>query len=397
MNYYNEFNPDAAKWLRYLITEKLIPNGYVDDRSIRDVRSSDLLGYTQCHFFAGISGWSRALELAGWPADKPVWTGSCPCQPYSAAGKGKGAADERDLWPVWFRLISECGPRRIFAEQVSSAIGHGWLDRAATDLEDEGYAVGAAVLPASGYGAPHKRDRLWFVADSNTSEWRSASTDRNDSERANPGRQESSSHARERSGYGAMADADIINGGTRHAGRPSDRDARISDETRGHSAMADANGEPQREPQHAICTVARGEQGPNSGGRAPDDQLGDTNGYGFETRHHAVASSGQRYPALADGGQRGAFGNADNEGLARRPDGRGDQSTQQQPAIERTSRNFWADAEWLACADGKTRRVKSGVRLLVNGIPPRVVAPYLAGFGNAIVPQVAAAFIRASQ
>lgn len=166
MNYYNEFDPFAAAWLGELIKAKLIPNGHVDTRSIADVRPEDLNGYTQCHFFAGIGGWSLALQLAGWPTDRPVWTGSCPCQPFSSAGKQKGKSDERHLWPVWFNLIRECRPSTVFGEQVSSAIAHGWLDDVFEGLEQEGYACGAAVLPACGVGAPHKRDRLWFVADS---------------------------------------------------------------------------------------------------------------------------------------------------------------------------------------------------------------------------------------
>ena len=164
MNYYNENDPKAAEWLRELIRQGIIPNGIVDTRSICDVRASDLAGFTQCHFFAGISGWSLALQLAGWPSDRPVWTGSCPCQPFSASGKGKGADDERHLWPVFRDLIRECRPEHVFGEQVANAVGHGWLDGVSTDLEAEGYAVGAVVLGAHSVGAPHIRQRLYWVA-----------------------------------------------------------------------------------------------------------------------------------------------------------------------------------------------------------------------------------------
>lgn len=104
MNYYNEFDPFAAAWLRELIKKGLIPDGEVDERSIIDVNGKDLKGFTQCHFFAGIGGWSYALELAGWSTDRPVWTGSPPCQPFSVAGKGKAQDDERHLWPHFFSL-----------------------------------------------------------------------------------------------------------------------------------------------------------------------------------------------------------------------------------------------------------------------------------------------------
>jgi DNA (cytosine-5)-methyltransferase 1 len=168
LNYYNEIDPGAAAWLRELIKERLIPDGEVDERSIEDILPAELAGYTQCHFFAGIGGWSYALALAGWPEDRPVWTGSCPCQSFSAAGKGKGFADERHLWPAWFHLICQCRPVAVFGEQVAASIGHGWLDLVSLDMEGEGYAFGAAVLPACGVGAPHIRQRLLWMADANS-------------------------------------------------------------------------------------------------------------------------------------------------------------------------------------------------------------------------------------
>lgn len=159
MNYYNEYDKNAAAWLRELIKAGLIPEGTVDERSIVDVKPEELNGYTQCHFFAGIGGWSYALQLAGW--DGPVWTGSCPCQPFSSAGKGKGTDDERHLWPEFARLIRECRPATVFGEQVAS---EEWLDVASTDLEVQGYSVGAAVLRADCIGADHARRRLYWVA-----------------------------------------------------------------------------------------------------------------------------------------------------------------------------------------------------------------------------------------
>jgi len=168
MNYYNEHDPKAASWLRELINAELIPNGDVDERSIVEVQPNELRDYTQCHFFAGIGGWSLALELAGWPEDRPVWTGSCPCQPFSTAGKGLAQADERHLWPVFFDLIRQCRPEHVFGEQVASAIGKHWLDGVSSDLESEGYACGATVLGAHSVGAPHIRQRLYWLADANS-------------------------------------------------------------------------------------------------------------------------------------------------------------------------------------------------------------------------------------
>ena len=162
--YYNEHDPFAAEWLRRLIEKGLIAPGVVDERNIQEVKADDLKGFVQCHFFAGIGGWSRALRLSGWDDSRPVWTGSCPCQPFSSAGKGKGGGDDRHLWPEWFRIIRESSPPVIFGEQVESAIRHGWIDLVSTDLEREGYAFGSAVLGAHSIGAPHIRQRVWFVA-----------------------------------------------------------------------------------------------------------------------------------------------------------------------------------------------------------------------------------------
>jgi len=125
--YYNEIDPYAAQWLRNLIAAGHIAPGDVDERDIRDVRPDELRGYTQCHFFAGIAGWSLALRNAGWPDDRPIWSGSAPCQPFSAAGRGAGASDERHLWPHFHHLIRECRPGVVFGEQVEAAISHGWL------------------------------------------------------------------------------------------------------------------------------------------------------------------------------------------------------------------------------------------------------------------------------
>ena len=144
--YYNEIDPFAAQWLRNLIAAGHIAPGEVDERSIEDVTPDDLRGFTQCHFFAGIGVWSHSLRLAGWPDDRPVWTGSCPCQPFSAAGKGDGFADERHLWPHFFHLISERRPQHVFGEQVASGNANSWFDLVQADLEGVGYAFGLVPL-----------------------------------------------------------------------------------------------------------------------------------------------------------------------------------------------------------------------------------------------------------
>ena len=192
--YYNEIDPFAAALLRELIKADQIAPGVVDTRSIEDVTANDLAGFVQCHFFAGFGVWSYALRRAGWPDDRPVWTGSCPCPPFSTAGKKKSCpecggekplphafrtgvfrctacghdwpADPRHLWPEFLRLIRECGPDPVFGEQVAGRDGQAWGDIVQATLELEGYAFGRVAFAACGVGAPHIRQRLYWVANS---------------------------------------------------------------------------------------------------------------------------------------------------------------------------------------------------------------------------------------
>jgi DNA (cytosine-5)-methyltransferase 1 len=165
VNYYNEWDKPTAAWLAQLAADGHVPTGHVDTRSIAEVKGDDLEGFNQCHFFAGIGGWPIALQLAGWPCDRPVWTGSCPCQPFSVAGKRKGYDDDRHLWPVFRSLIEVRRPPVIFGEQVASADGREWLSDVRADLEQMGYEVGCADLCAASVGALHIRQRLYWVAD----------------------------------------------------------------------------------------------------------------------------------------------------------------------------------------------------------------------------------------
>jgi DNA (cytosine-5)-methyltransferase 1 len=163
MTYYNDNNEFACAWLKELMAAGLIPKGDVDERSICDVTPGDVSGYDQCHFFAGIGGWAYALELAGYK-NLRCWTGSCPCPSFSTAGRGKGFEDPRHRWPEFYRLIRQCRPPIVFGEQVENAIRFQWLDLVQTNLEAEGYAVRADVLPAASVGAPHVRHRLFWGA-----------------------------------------------------------------------------------------------------------------------------------------------------------------------------------------------------------------------------------------
>jgi DNA (cytosine-5)-methyltransferase 1 len=194
-----------------LIAAGHLPSGTVDERSILDVQPGDLGAHAQCHFFAGIGGWAHALHEAGWPEGRPVWTGSCPCQPFSVAGKGAGFADARHLWPIWFELIRECRPPTIFGEQVEGPAGRAWLDLVFSDLEAIGYACGAAVLPVAGVGAPHARHRLYFMAHAERSGRTRRTSEENRGQEVEPDRH---------SATGLLGDA-CISGGRRNAGAVS--------------------------------------------------------------------------------------------------------------------------------------------------------------------------------
>lgn len=333
MNYYNEHDRYAAAWLRELIADGQIPKGEVDERSVVDVQPTDLTGFMQCHFFAGIGGWPYALRLAGWPNERPAWTGSCPCQPFSSAGKQQGLADERHLWPAWYRLIRECRPPVVFGEQVEAAVRHGWLDGVFGDLEGEGYACGAAVLGAHSVGAPHIRQRLFWVAES-----------------CSP-----TSQRNTRSVFRAQA--------------PVSRQNRAG---------------------YGDCVVGFG-NGSADGGLGESDSTRSLKGQ--------YTSTAPRYRGAIDptGCTCGMdFSKSEQAGRTGQPRQDG----------------AWADFDLIPCADGKVRRVESGTFPLVARLSETVVPSgdpslsyvqataegrqmRLRGYGNAIVPQVAAEFIAA--
>lgn len=331
-----------AAWLRELISAGLIPDGDVDERSITELQPDELRQYTQCHFFAGIGGWSYALQLAGWPADKPVWTGSCPCQPFSGAGKGLAQADERHLWPVFFDLIKECRPDTVFGEQVASAIGKGWLDGVSTDLESENYACGATVLGAHSVSAPHIRQRLYWVADSGG--W-------------------------QRIIFSADCDED---GNCPRCGIDY-ADCECLGPTQDGVEYEEFNG------------VLYGRMGDTvEQGLERQSRYGDN---GNKSRRFIENATGSTAEASAASGL--GFTNSD------RCEQRNTASTSTRHRHSAQSASSWDDYQLAHCRDEKSRRIPTEPTFqpLANGIPARVVR--LRGYGNAIVPQVAAEFVKA--
>ncbi|HDL8251672.1 DNA cytosine methyltransferase [Yersinia kristensenii] len=363
--YYNEIDPYAAQWLRNLIKAGHIAPGYVDERSIEDVKPDDLREFTQCHFFAGIGVWSYALRQAGWPDDEPVWTGSCPCQPFSAAGKGGGFDDERHLWPAFFHLIQQRRPPTVFGEQVASKDGLTWLDLVQADLESANYSPTAVDLCAAGFGAPNIRQRLFWVADT-------------DDQRLQGGVGVGQTNA-EREFHG-------------HAG-----------ECVSHSGLADTDlrYSPTNE---ALCagwnafnasSYLVGLDNANSGKR---ERQQDT---AVEAGRHDIERAGS-FSGMADTvSDRSPAGVSEPEHGQERNSGKPHDSSDQFNWEPRPSsvasggavNGFWRDADWLLCRDGKWRPAESGTFPLVDGITNRVGR--LRAYGNAINASTAEAFIRA--
>lgn len=350
--YYNEIDPKAAQWLRNLIAAGLIADGEVDNRSIVDVHADDVRGFDQVHLFAGIGVWSYALRLAGWPDDRRVLTVSCPCQPFSSAGKRRGKDDERHLWPEAHRLIDAYRPPAIFGEQVASPAGREWFAGAAKpidesaqaktggqglyavrpDLEAMGYAVGCADLCAAGVGAPHIRQRLYFVAYDHQL--------RREAVSKNPKRQHDTQ---------PRGDAGGVDDTAGHR------------QQRGTEARQAEVGQPRSEQagQLPVRSQRRGGAG----------RMADTDCVGLQGRLPRRQGS-QRQALNRPSGYSLPIGD---------PDPLGD---------------FWRGADWLYCRDQRYRPVEPGTFPLVDGAASRVVR--LRAYGNAIVAPLAAEFIRAS-
>ena len=306
---YNEIDAAAAHTLRYQIGLGVIAPGTVSTQSIKELRADDIKGFTQVHLFAGGGLWSVAARLARWPDARPIWTASCPCQPFSQAGQGRGIDDDRHLWPDVARLLDECReggyePPVIVGEQVAGKAGYDWFDGVRADLEAQGYRARVVDIPACSVDAPHIRQRLYWCAVAD-----SASDGREQGwawpEAARYGREPTSD---DRGDYGAME----------HSPRLGRGEGRAEYELRsGRAAVAgaDASGVTQGD---AFLQRLEGHAG-------HDDAKG---GWSVKDR-----------PASTANGRNGTY---------------------------------WSDAEWIICHDGKARRAQPGLRLLVDGIPGRV-------------------------
>ena len=443
---YNEIEPYAVAWLRNLIALGELPDGEVDERSIVDVRGDDLAGCDELHFFAGIGVWARAVAEAeaatGHRLARPLFTGSCPCQPLSTAGQRKGHIDERHLWPAFHRLIAERRPATILGEQVASKDGREWMAAVRHDLEASGYAVGTAILPAGGFGAPHIRYRLFFVANAQRrDQWGQRGEPR--SETGSRGSEAWSPHgnaARSSSGMGVLADAGIArrrgreidapeggrdvvcDGGAtggladapggRRQHEPGQQSARIQSqaiggrspaELGGHSAGAGRVADAGRQRRQQVGRGASGDE--EAHGRARWDGR-EPNGDHQLASHDAAGGV-----ADAEGvGWRRRLSNGPNEeaelcqssGISPGASGQRDVAASA-PLWPHAPDSFWSDADWIFCRDGKWRPIEPGSFPLVDGSAFSLGSggPYegmsragmLRGYGNAVVLPVARAFV----
>lgn len=333
--YYSEFDPFAAQWLRNLMSAGHIPQGEVDERDMRDVQPEELREFTQHHFFAGIGGWACALRLAGWPDDRPVLTGSPPCQPFSVAGKQHGKEDERHLAPHFLEMVRAIRPPVLFGEQVAAAVKKDtWLDDLLDELEDQDYATGAIVLPACGVSAPHIRQRIFFTGRLGDGFEQGLERHTRHGYRGDePGRQQAQQS-------GSVAEA---SGACRLANMPGDHE-------RGERQSGEG-GERQGAP----------------GGRCASGWMAEPHGTGSQPGNETPKTTRHRYTSESTSWP-GRYGPAS-------PPQAG-----------------WDNPDWLFCRDGKWRPVESGTFPLADGVSGRVGR--LRAYGNAIVPQVAAEVIR---
>lgn len=382
--YYNEFDKFAARWLRELIKAGHLPAGDVDERSITEVTADDLRPYGDCHFFAGIGGWPLVLARAGWPAGRRVWTGSCPCQPFSQAGRREGDTDSRHLWPVFRDLIGQCGPSRVLGEQVSSRLGRDWMVGVQQDLEGLGYAVGAVDTSAASFGAPHIRPRLYWLADRN-SEGREF---RRTSYAQGPGPFRLDETRSDANGRGPVRIrlADAGRGGWEMEAR----EPRVGDAPDGEGQQAASTGggsaysrlaDSSRQRRQQVARGAPSDEGPH--GRGPGgDHVTTGDGEGRER--------GLAYTRL-DGSQGRVQGRPYTRGEALNgPLGYGGADRRTAATV---ARELWGTAEWIPCGDGKRRRIEPRIEPVASGVSGRV--GLLRGYGNALNVAQAEAFVRA--
>ncbi|TXH56996.1 MAG: DNA cytosine methyltransferase [Desulfurellales bacterium] len=353
--YYNEIDDYCCDWLSNLMDAGAITPGVIDNRSIEDIRPSDLAGFDRVHFFAGIGVWEYAILQSGLGAYAGIWTGSCPCQPFSAAGKGDGFEDERHLWPAFFHLIEECSPSAVLGEQVASKDGLSWLDLVSADLEAANYAFGAGDICAAGFGAPHIRQRLYWAAFGLEHTSRDGLQGRI-SWRKNP-QWETVDRSLGRDGAVGLLDNANISRTTDSvfAGRKIERSAGATGGLSDDFSQRRFRGQNAERP---ACKEAS-ERSQSSRQLERSSQLVQLSDSTYGSGQPEEPRTVERFLPQGDGTVSAFSG------------GTG------------PTNGFWRFADWLACRDGKWRPVEPGTFPLAHGASARVGR--LRAYGNAIV------------
>jgi DNA-cytosine methyltransferase len=317
-----------------------------------------------------------------------IITGGFPCQPFSVAGSRKGTDDNRHLWPEMFRIIKEFKPRWVIGENVRGivSIQDGLVfETVCTDLESEGYEVQTFNIPAVGVGAPHKRERIWIVANSRCSVRREQSSRNSESIRSGTFKEtERSTDTSKITGSSERAEtmADTESIGSREL-RHLDKEKRIEtgDTTQSNSSSTDVadsntgNVEAGRERQGGVCQKNTKERQSNNV-TSSSEVMANTKSKG--TRED---NKGLRSGTSGISGRQGttriqedvANTNSERQQEQCRPKSIQEEGNELECSSSQSGGNFWD--------------IEPDVGRVVNGLPGRVHR--LKGLGNAIVPQIA--------
>ena len=336
-----------------------LATGWAGSRANRNVR-------TVC--FSEIDPFCQAVLRHHWPGVPIIddlrkfdYEGGCdlvtagyPCQPFSVAGKQKGAADDRHLWPHVFEIVKRKRPAWCLFENVSGHVNLG-LDEVLLDLENEGYAARPLVIPACAVDAPHRRDRVWIVGHT-THDRRNWGAEQAGREGTTDQSEQPKSSFRGEARGSSQNVADAKSAGSQARGRDgvgtTNRSRRNKGQSAGTSSKTDV----------ADAKKVHGQSSDIQGSQQRQDK----------------GSLGERSSTLADAsGTRGAVGlpGQDNwkKRYAEKPDNGSDR------------RDGWAASDNWA--------VEPSVGRVAHGVPNRVAQ--LRALGNAIVPQVAAEIMEA--
>jgi DNA (cytosine-5)-methyltransferase 1 len=295
-----------------------------------------------------------------------IITGGFPCQPFSVAGSRKGTDDNRHLWPEMFRIIKEFKPRWIIGENVRGivSIQDGLVfETVCTDLESEGYEVQTFNIPAVGVGAPHKRERIWIVANSRCSVRREQSSRNSESIRSGTFKEterstDTSEITRPSERTETMADTE--------SKRTGENNERLRSGTSGVSGRQGTI-RIQEDVANTNESISRERQifgNPNDKGRGAS-----------ETRRESLQPEDRqtRTDNLGSGSEVMANTNSERQQEQCRPKSIQEEGNELECSSSQSGRNFWD--------------IEPDVGRVVNGLPGRVHR--LKGLGNAIVPQIA--------